>query len=104
MTPKIKLSGKVLQAPRPTMEAWFQISEFDEKDKAEMSLSDFLDGCLNILSVIYRENKDVLKDGMDVADVIPAYREAAAWVISLAYEKLGTIKNGNAVSGEGEST
>ncbi len=104
MTPKIKLSGKVLQAPRPTMEAWFQISEFDEKDKAEMSLSDFLDGCLAILSIIYKEDKDVLKEGMDVADVIPAYREAAAWVISLAYEKLGAVKNAEAVSGENTST
>ncbi len=104
MTPKITLQGKVLQAPRPTMEAWFQISEFDEKDKAEMSLSDFLHGCMDILATVYQTDRETIQSGMDVADVIPAYREAASWVISLAYEKLGTVKNGDTLSGESEST
>lgn len=94
-TPKLKLKNKTYTAQRPTMGVWRQVVEYDETKKD--GLIEAIDGHMKILSVIYDIPVDEIQENIDIADVIPSYLAAAAWVINLTYEKMKAIpKNADA--------
>ena len=96
-TPKLKLKNKTYTAQRPTMGVWRQVVEYDETKKD--GLIEVVDGHMKILSAIYGVAVEDIQENIDIADIIPSYLEAAAWVINLTYEKMKAIPK-NAEAGQ----
>lgn len=98
--PSIFLNGEEIKAKRPSMKAWRTVEAFNDKDKADMPIAEFVSECIGILSVVYGRDVSEIEEGIDVSDVIPAYREAVSWVHGLAFEKLGKVKNDETAADE----
>lgn len=92
--PEIKIGEKTLTPKRnPTMKMWRIITKQDERDAVEkMDMEQILDSRLKIIATIYEVDKDILDD-MDVADIIPAYRDVVKWIHGLIFPKLEEIPN-----------
>lgn len=101
-TPSIVLNGEEIKAKRPSMKAWRTVEAFNDKDKMDMPIAEFVSECIGILSVVYGRDVSEIEEGIDVSDVIPAYREAVSWVHGLAFEKLGKVKNGETAADEND--
>lgn len=95
--PKITVGGKKLMPKRnPTMKMWRIITKQDERDAVEkMDMEQILDSRLDIISTVYEVDKGILDD-MDVADIIPAYRDIVKWIHGLIFPKLEEIPNAGA--------
>ncbi len=93
--PKLILNGKEHSPKRPTMKVWRAIVEHDSEAKG-LSISDILSHRVEILALIYDIDKEQIEAGVEVSDVLPAYNEAAKWILSLVFEKLETIPNAEA--------
>ena len=92
--PEIRIGEKMLTPKRnPTMKMWRIITKQDERDAVEKrDMEQILDSRLEIIATIYEIDKDVLDD-MDVADIIPAYRDIVKWIHGLIFPKLEEIPN-----------
>ena len=97
--PKFILNGKEYSPKRPTMSVWRAIVEQDA-ETGKMSISEILQSRVEILSWIYGIDTEIIEAGIDIADVLPAYNEAARWVLGLVFEKLDKIPNAGAGTGE----
>ncbi len=93
--PKLILSGKEYHPKRPTMKVWRAIVEHDSEAKG-LSIADILSHRVEILALIYGIDKEQIEAGVEVSDVLPAYSEAAKWILSLVFEKLEKIPNAEA--------
>lgn len=91
--PFIMVDGQKHEPPRPNMKVWRELVEYDSEDKQDRKITELMTGHLHMVSVIYGIDEDELADGMDIADIIPAYLAAARWVISLIYEKMKQLPN-----------
>ena len=96
---KLILSGKEYAPKRPTMKIWRAIVEHDAETK-NLSITEILDSRIKILSQIYGIDTEIIEDGIEISDVLPAYSEAAKWVLSLVFEKLDKIPNAEAGTDE----
>ena len=93
--PKLILNGEELSPKCPTMKVWRAIVEHDSEAKG-LSISDILSHRVEILALIYDIDKEKIEAGVEVSDVLPAYNEAAKWILSLVFEKLDKIPNAEA--------
>ena len=97
--PKLTLSGKEYSPKRPTMKLWRAVVEHDA-ETANLTISEILSRRLEILAAVYGPDTEILEGNIDVSDVLPAYNEAAKWILGLVFEKLEKIPN--AVAGTGD--
>ena len=97
--PILRLNGMEYEPKRPTMRTWRTIAEHDAADMEGLSIKDILSNRVGVIALIYGLEKEAVEEGIDVADVIPAYNAAAKWVLGLVFEKLEQLPNGEA--GEG---
>ncbi len=93
--PKLALGGKAYEPKRPTMKVWRAIVEHDAATSG-LSILELLARRVEILSMIYGIDAERIESGIEVSDVLPAYNEAAKWILSLVFEKLDAIPNGAA--------
>lgn len=95
--PEIVVGENTLTPKRnPTMKMWRIITKQDERDAVEkMDMEQILDSRLDIISTVYEVDKGILDD-MDVADIIPAYRDIVKWIHGLIFPKLEEIPNAGA--------
>ena len=90
--PKLTLSGKEYHPKRPTMKVWRAIVEHDA-ETANLSIAELLAHRVEILSAIYGVDVEIIEENIDISDVLPAYNEAAKWILSLVFEKLDKLPN-----------
>ena len=77
------------------MKVWRAIVEHDA-ETANLSIAELLAHRVEILALIYGIDKEQIEAGVEVSDVLPAYNEAAKWILSLVFEKLDKIPNAEA--------
>lgn len=96
--PEITIGEKTLTPKRnPAMKMWRIITKQDERDAVEkMDMEQILDSRAGQYRDNYEVDKDVLDD-MDVADIIPAYRDIVKWIHGLIFPKLEEIPNSETV-------
>ena len=97
--PKLTLSGKEYSPKRPTMKLWRAIVEHDA-ETANLTISEILSRRLEILAAVYGMDAEILEENIDVSDVLPAYNEAAKWILGLVFEKLEKLPNAAAGTGD----
>ena len=97
--PKLVLNGKEHTPKRPAMKLWRAIVEHDA-ETSNLTISEILSRRLEILSEVYGVDSELLEENIDISDVLPAYNEAAKWVLSLVFEKLDKLPNGETGTGE----
>ena len=97
--PKLTLSGKEYSPKRPTMKLWRAVVEHDA-ETANLTISEILTRRLEILAAVYGVDAEILEENIDVSDVLPAYNEAAKWILGLVFEKLDKIPNAAAGTGD----
>ena len=93
--PKLILNGKEHSPKRPTMKVWRAIVEHDSESKG-LSISNILSHRVEILSAIYGVDSEIIEENIDISDVLPAYNEAAKWILSLVFEKLDKLPHAEA--------
>lgn len=88
--PTLKINGKEVSIPRPTMKMWRCVAQYDEINKDKWSMARLMDEHANMLATIYG-----LEDSNDIdpADILPGYVAAATYVINVAYEKMKNLPN-----------
>ena len=83
--PKIRVKGKEIELPRPTMKMWRRVAEYDELDKEGWGTFRLMDEHSKMLAEMYGLSSP---DDIDPADVLVGYTEAATYVIGIAGERL----------------
>lgn len=91
--PKIRVKGKEIELPRPTMKMWRRVAEYDDQDKTGWGTLRLMDEHSKILAEMYGLASP---DDIDPADVLTGYVEAARFVIGLASERLKELPNAEA--------
>ena len=97
--PKLTLSSKEYSPKRPTMKLWRAVVEHDA-ETASLTMAEILSRRLEILAAVYGVDTEILEENIDVSDVLPAYNEAAKWILGLVFEKLDKIPNAAAGTGD----
>ena len=97
--PVLKLNGKEYSPKRPTMKLWRAVVEHDA-ETASLTMAEILSRRLEILAAVYGVDIEILEENIDVSDVLPAYNEAAKWILGLVFEKLDKIPNAAAGTGD----
>ena len=83
--PKIRVKGKEIELPRPTMKMWRRVAEYDEQDKEGWGTFRLMDEHSKVLAEMYGLPSP---DDIDPADVLVGYTEAATYVLGIAGERL----------------
>lgn len=83
--PKIRVKGKEIELPRPTMKMWRRVAEYDEQDKESWGTFRLMDESSKMLAEMYGLPSP---DDIDPADVLVGYTEAATYVLGIAGERL----------------
>lgn len=97
--PVLKLNGKEHLPKRPTMKLWRAIVEHDG-ETSNLTMPEILSRRMEILAAVYGVDVEILEESIDVSDVLPAYNEAAKWILGLVFEKLDKIPNAAAGTGD----
>ncbi|BAL83523.1 hypothetical protein SELR_18150 [Selenomonas ruminantium subsp. lactilytica TAM6421] len=92
VTPTIEVDGVEYKAKRPTMGMWRKCAKQEMSEDEKGSPFDMIDGRLNLVKEFFGIPDDVVEN-IDVADVLPAYRDVTKYVWKLATSKMGEIPN-----------
>ncbi|MBQ8698672.1 MAG: hypothetical protein IJ521_06705 [Schwartzia sp.] len=71
-----------------------------DAETANLTISEILARRLEILAAVYGVDVEILEESIDVSDVLPAYNEAAKWILGLVFEKLEKLPNAQAGTGD----
>lgn len=90
--PKINLSGKFIEMPKPTAAIWRKVMEFDST-RNDVMLADLVDDYGAIIALAFGISKDELIDNIDIEDILPAYNDVITYLMNLVVSKFGNKKN-----------
>lgn len=86
--PVLKVNGKEITLPRPTMKMWRLVAEYDDKPKENWQITQLVLEHSAMLAAMYGLDN---ADDIDPADVLPGYVEAATYIINVANERLKNL-------------
>ena len=94
--PMIIIDGKKVTPAAPKMLAWRRVAEFDDMDKAGLTMNELMDKYTEMIVLLFGRDTvtiESLDAALDVSDVIPMYRKLSDWLLSQAFEKLKKAPN-----------
>ena len=89
--PKINLSGKIIEMPKPTAAIWRKVMEF-HPTRNDVMLADLVDDYGAIIALAFGISKDELIDNIDIEDILPAYDDVITYLMNLVVSKFGNNK------------
>ncbi len=90
--PKVEIGGVEYTAKRPTMGMWRKCVKQEMSEDGNSDPIALMDARLGIIKEFYGIPDDKIED-IDVADVLPAYRNATKLVWTIAMSKMGELPN-----------
>ena len=101
--PMIIIDGKKITPAAPKMLAWRKVAEFDDIDKAELTMNELMDKYTEMIVMLFGRDEVTIESidaALDVSDVIPMYHKLSNWLLSQAFEKLKKVPNPEAAEAD----
>lgn len=92
----LQIDGKTYEPKKITLGMWRQLCEWDEKERnTDVEVIERINTYVSFVSSVYGASTDEL-GALPVEEIIPLYRDCAAYIFTAAFSRLDKIPNAEA--------